>query len=114
MDRDDKGKFVPGNQAAVGRSRKHAEQVGNLRRALFEEVTPERLKRIVNSLIVEAEAGQVAAARLVLEYCLGKPRQVGEVITEPEPQGENVITVDSLGADDWVNACNARDITGLA
>ena len=73
MDRDDKGKFVPGNQAAVGRSRKHAEQVGNLRRALYEEVTPERLKRIVNSLIVEAEAGQVAAARLVLEYCLGKP-----------------------------------------
>ena len=41
-------------------------------------------------------------------------RHVGEDLPgEPEPQGENVITVDSLGADDWVN-CNARDITGLA
>ena len=41
-------------------------------------------------------------------------RNVGEVAIEPDPQGENVITVDSLGADDWVYACNARDITGLA
>lgn len=39
-------------------------------------------------------------------------RQVGEVATEPEHYPENTITVDSLGPDDWVNACNS-DITGL-
>ena len=38
-------------------------------------------------------------------------RQVGEVAIEPEPQGENVITVDSLGPDDWVNEYNSPDIT---
>ena len=75
MDRDDKGKFVPGNQAAVGRSRKHAEQVGNLRNALFSAVTPDRLERIINSLIVQAEGGNVAAARLILSYSLGEPLQ---------------------------------------
>jgi hypothetical protein len=72
-DRDNAGRFTSGNAAAVGRSRPHAAQVAELRSALFVELTPERLRRVVNGLVQAAEAGQVAAARLVLEYALGKP-----------------------------------------
>ena len=56
----------------------------------------------------QKQAAQVAIPYLVIIRNVGE----GEPV-EPEPQGENVITIDSLGPGDWVNACNARDITGL-
>lgn len=73
MDRNEAGRFVTGNKAAVGRRRPHAAQVATLRATLFEAITPDRLQRVVNALIVQAEEGNVAASRLILEYCLGKP-----------------------------------------
>lgn len=56
----------------------------------------------------QKQAATVATPYLVVIRNVGE----GEPV-EPEPQGENVITIDSLGPDDWVNACNARDITGF-
>jgi hypothetical protein len=67
------GQFTNGNKAAVGRARPHAAQVAKLRSALFAELTADRLRRVVNALLEQAEAGQVAAARLCLEYSIGKP-----------------------------------------
>lgn len=71
--RTENGRFAPGNRAAVGHGRPHAAQVAALRTTLFEAITPDRLQRVVNALIVQAEEGNVAASRLILEYCLGKP-----------------------------------------
>jgi type VI protein secretion system component VasF len=74
MDRDPQtGKFIPGNKAAAGRAKPHAAQVANLRAALFDELTEDRLREVVRALIDAATEGDVSAARLVLQYSLGNP-----------------------------------------
>ncbi len=74
MDRDPTtGRFVAGNAAAVGHRRPHAARVAELRAELFETLTRERLHGVLVALLEKAQAGDVAAARLVLSYALGEP-----------------------------------------
>jgi hypothetical protein len=65
------GRFTPGN--SFGRGNPHARRVAQLRSALFDVVTEDRLKRIAAKLCDLAEGGDVAAAKLVLLYVLGRP-----------------------------------------
>lgn len=75
MDRDPaSGKFVAGNSAATGHRRPHAARVAELRAELFETLTRERLHGVIVALLNEALAGDVAAARLLLQYALGEPQ----------------------------------------
>jgi hypothetical protein len=74
-DRDATGRFVPGNQAAAGHRRPHAARVAELRSALFDEVTEDCLRRVIRSVLQASYAGDMAAARLVLQYALGNPTE---------------------------------------
>jgi hypothetical protein len=65
------GRFAPGNKAAVGNP--HARRVARLRSALLKAVTPADMKAIVARLVQDARAGNVQAAREVIERSLGKP-----------------------------------------
>lgn len=74
MDRDPTtGRFVAGNTAAVGHRRPHAARVAELRTALFEELTADKLRAVIGAVIAAAVGGDVPAARLVLSYALGEP-----------------------------------------
>ena len=66
-----KGRFVRGNSGGPGNP--FARQVAELRKAMLEAVTVSRIRNIAESMIQRAESGDVAAARLVLQYTLGKP-----------------------------------------
>jgi hypothetical protein len=78
------GRFLPGNQAAKGRGRKLREW----REAVREAVSPETLKRIFRAAAARAERGDIAAARFVAEYVLGKPTvRVDLFKTEAEASG---------------------------
>ena len=46
---------------------------GDLRRALLEAVTPEDMKAIIVRLVQEAKDGNIAAAREIIDRCLGRP-----------------------------------------
>jgi hypothetical protein len=72
--RDAGGRFAKGNAGGPGNpfSRRAAE----LRTALYEAVTPDDLRAIVKKLVKHAKAGDVTAAREVLNRLLGKPEPV--------------------------------------
>jgi hypothetical protein len=71
--RDAAGKFLPGNQAARGRGNAFYRRQAGLRQALVEEVGEDGLRRLARKLLDLALAGDVAAARTLLAYAVGKP-----------------------------------------
>jgi hypothetical protein len=65
------GRFAKGNPGGPGNP--FARQVATFRQEFMAAVTGEDIAVIVRTLIDKAKAGDVAAARLVLQYTLGKP-----------------------------------------
>lgn len=70
-DRNEKGRFVPGNKA--GKGNPYARHIGQLRAALMRAVTPLDVQEIIASLVKAAKGGDINAARIILERTLGKP-----------------------------------------
>ncbi len=64
-------RFAKGNSGGPGNP--FARQVAAFRQEFMAAVTGEDIAVIVRALIDKAKAGDVAAARLVLQYTLGKP-----------------------------------------
>jgi hypothetical protein len=70
------GRFRPGNKGGPGNP--FARQVAEIRKLLPNTVPGERLAKIVLAMVDKAEAGDVAAAKLVLQYTVGKPAETVE------------------------------------
>ena len=71
--RDAGGRFVKGHAGGPGNP--HSQKVQQLRTALLAAVSPEDLVEVVKALITNAKAGDVFAARELLDRCLGKAKQ---------------------------------------
>lgn len=67
--RDVRGRFQKGNRGGPGNPM--ARKVGQLRAALFRCVTTGELRQVVHRLVQNASAGDVQAARLLLDRLLG-------------------------------------------
>ena len=65
------GRFAPGNPGGPGNP--YARRVARLRAALLRTVGPADIDAIAQGLIKAAKDGDVAAARLLLSYCIGEP-----------------------------------------
>jgi hypothetical protein len=95
-DRDAEGKFVKGNQAGKRFSRGNTRGQGNphyaklaRNRSLFLEVLDEeKLKAIIMKLYWEARGGSMEAIRIVLQYCIGKPLPLPDVVPEGETHAD--------------------------
>ena len=72
--REPTGRFTSGN--SFGKGNPHAVRAQKLRSALFEAVSEEDLRAVVQALVTEAKAGNVQAAREVLDRTLGKPEAI--------------------------------------
>jgi hypothetical protein len=83
-----KGTFAPGNQFARGNP--NARRMAALRAALLECATAERMKALGEKLYELAMAGDLAAAKLLLTYAIGKA---------PE-----AVDADRLDLDEWAIA----------
>lgn len=70
-ERDRMGRFAPGNKGGPGNP--FARRSAMLRQAMLDAVTPNDLQVIVRKVIQMAGEGDVAVARLVLAYAVGKP-----------------------------------------
>ena len=70
-DRGPDGRFLPGNPGGPGNPL--AAQVAKLRAALYDALAEGDIKDIVRALLGRAKQGDVAAAKLLLSYTLGKP-----------------------------------------
>ncbi len=71
------GRFAAGN--TFGQGNPHHRRVAELRSALLDAISPEDLRAIVEQLVQKAKAGDVAAAREVLDRIFGKASQPIEV-----------------------------------
>lgn len=69
--RDEQGRFAKGNSGGPGNP--YARQVARLRNAMLEAVGDQGIADIVDALMKAARNGDVAAARLVLSYTVGRP-----------------------------------------
>src|SRR5947209_18915993 len=68
--RDAQGRFRTGNRGGPGNP--FARRVAALRQALYRAVDEKDLETITEALMEKAKAGDVAAAKLVLSYVIGK------------------------------------------
>jgi hypothetical protein len=84
--REANGRFASGNPGGPGNP--HARQLAEYKKAMLAVVSIERLNRILDAIAKKAEDGDVAAAKLILQYTLGKP-------TTP-------VDPDRLSFDEWV------------
>jgi hypothetical protein len=71
---DQRGRFTQGNKAACGNP--HARRMARLRSAFLDSLPVERIGELAGKLMELALAGDVAAAKLVLSYALGRPVEV--------------------------------------
>ena len=69
--RKSNGQFAEGNKCGTGNP--YARRVARLRSALLEAVGENGLADIVQGMVTAAKGGDVAAAKLLLSYLLGKP-----------------------------------------
>ncbi len=68
--RDAAGRFVRGNAGGPGNP--HGGTVARLRSVLLDEVTDDDLRAVVRALVEAAKAGNIPAAREVLDRTLGR------------------------------------------
>lgn len=71
--RDANGKFAPGGGGGPGRKPRQAEE--RLVRRLSARLNNGDFDKILDALVRQAQRGDVAATRLLLEYAVGKPKQ---------------------------------------
>src|SRR5207245_6295301 len=69
--RDGKGRFTAGNAGGPGNP--FARQTARLRSILIQRITDEDMGVIVDALILKARNGDLAAAKLLFQYAIGKP-----------------------------------------
>jgi hypothetical protein len=72
-ERDDKGRFAPGNAGGPGNP--FAAKTAQLRSALMDAVTDDDIQAVAQTLIQEARSGNVQAGRELLDRTLGKAHQ---------------------------------------
>jgi hypothetical protein len=101
--RDDKGRFINGNIGGPGNP--FGRRVAELRKILLRSATAENIERLANMLMEKAFAGDLNAAKLLLQYWLGKPKEV--------------VDPDRVDIDDWelaqarvVHPTTAQEIFG--
>ena len=69
--RDGKGRFTKGN--TEGRGNPFAHKVNKLRAALLEEVTEKNIRAILKNVVKQAEQGDLAAVKILLDRIFGPP-----------------------------------------
>jgi hypothetical protein len=69
--RDGRGRFVKGNAGGTGNP--FARRTAALRRALCEAVNEEDIRQMVEVIKLKALGGDLAACKLLLSYCVGRP-----------------------------------------
>jgi hypothetical protein len=73
------GHFAPGNR--IGKGNLGNKRMAELRRALLDSATPDRVKAVAEALYEMAVGGDVSAAKVWLEFTVGKPVQAVELST---------------------------------
>jgi len=82
--RNGSGQFATGNKH--GKGNPLFGKVATLRSAVLKSVTPATVKGLIKSLIDQAMAGDIAAAKLILPYLIGQPATAKELEAEADSE----------------------------
>ena len=93
-ERDEKGRFVPGNKASPGRAPREREE--RYYAILMSTCTFEDWKRIIEKAVEQAKRGDAQARKWLADYLVGTAEQKLDITSK----GEKIITVTLLGAED--------------
>ena len=74
--RDERGRFASGNKGGPGNP--FGRRLAAMREAVQRAVTVEAIEQLMGVLLGKAMAGDLGAAKLVLQYAVGKPKAVVE------------------------------------
>lgn len=77
--RDDRGRFAPGNPGGPGGNVKDRSRARNVLEKLLAENDYQKIRELALALYDQAIEGDTAAAKILLEYALGKPDQAIEL-----------------------------------
>lgn len=88
--KDSRGRFIQGNQAAVGHGRKRTPWAD----LWMEALTEKDFKAIVKSIVSSAKGGDMRACMFVIQKCLGNSLE----ITTPPQQDAPYVTPEELRA----------------
>jgi len=69
--RDTRGRFKRGNR--LGRGNPFAHKVNKLRAALLQEVSEKNIRAILKNVVKQAEQGDLAAVKILLDRIFGPP-----------------------------------------
>jgi len=84
------GRFAAGNRLAKGNP--FAKRVAELRAALFDAVTPDDIRAVVQMLVSNAKAGDVASIKELLQRLLG-PSQPDDLLERLESLESHIDTL---------------------
>jgi hypothetical protein len=95
-DRDANGRFVNGHAKTGGRSTKEREE------RYFEiaktTISFDRFERIIDKLGTMAEKGNLGAAKLLLEYLIGSPKQSVDITSKGESISPEILPPSEIAA----------------
>src|SRR4051812_22222710 len=97
-DRESNGQFTQGNRGGPGNP--FARQVAMLRKLVLSAMTEDRMRQLVEFLFECAMKGDMAAAKMLLQYSLGKPAEAVEPdridVEEHKLREESAIPLDRV------------------
>jgi hypothetical protein len=99
--RDAKGRFTTGNTGGPGNP--FGRRLAAMRKAVMNAVSADDIEALLKKLLALALAGDLAAAELVLQYAVGKPKPVAE----PD---RTEIEAWEIEHESWVPADEFRDV----
>jgi hypothetical protein len=108
------GRFTKGNVGGPGNP--FARQVAAMRQEFLKAVTSEDMAEIARAMIAKAKEGDVAAAKIVLQYTLGRPAEAVDPdrLDEGEWQQWQREVVHTSGAHAVFEGCSAETVCAVA
>jgi len=76
--RDARGRFLPGNSGGPGNP--HARATSRLRARLLARVSDADFDAVIDALVRQAKAGDLAAVRELLDRTIGRPEPSSEIV----------------------------------
>lgn len=88
--RDKRGRFTKGNPGGPGNP--NSKQTSVYRKAIREAVSEEDVKSIMNAMVAAATKGDVNAAKFVMSYAVGSPKDyIDEFETERTSENRSLL-----------------------
>lgn len=88
--------FKPGNKHAVGRGRPYAKEQAALRKAIFDNTSPNDMAVIWKRLVAMGKRGNIRAIELIMDRCFGKAVAMMEISSSEAEENVKEMTTEEL------------------